>query len=84
MPSLSLLSQPGTECGMVCNFALSSRIAIDFISKKKESLTLSAVTGSETKSLLELYLSSEELDVKDVTVMAVDMLLAGVDTVRLY
>jgi hypothetical protein len=61
---------------------LSFRIALDFISKKKASLTQSAVTGNKTESLLELYLSSEELDVKDVTGMAVDMLLAGVDTVR--
>lgn len=59
------------------------RIAIDFISKKKESLKQSVTTKNEVKSLLELYLSSKELDMKDVTGMAVDMLLAGVDTVRL-
>jgi hypothetical protein len=29
-------------------------------------------------------LSSEELDIKDVTGMAVDMVLAGIDTVRSY
>jgi hypothetical protein len=57
---------------------------VDFISKKKESLTQSASTDSDTKSLLELYLSSEELDIKDVTGMAVDMVLAGIDTVRSY
>jgi ecdysteroid 25-hydroxylase CYP302A1 len=62
---------------------LSFRIAIDFISKKNESLKQSADTGNEVKSLLDLYLSSKELDMKDVTGMAVDMLLAGVDTVRL-
>lgn len=77
----SLLFQPVTECGMACDFVMSFRIAIDFIAKKKESLTQCAVTGNETKSLLELYLSSEDLDVKDVTGMAMDMLLAGVDTV---
>jgi ecdysteroid 25-hydroxylase CYP302A1 len=62
---------------------LSFRVAIDFISKKKESLRKSSTTDNEVKSLLELYLSSKELDMKDVTGMAVDMLLAGVDTVRL-
>jgi ecdysteroid 25-hydroxylase CYP302A1 len=56
------------------------QIAVDFIFKKKESLTQSASTESETKSLLELYLSCEELDIKDITGMAVDMLLAGIDT----
>jgi ecdysteroid 25-hydroxylase CYP302A1 len=61
---------------------LSFRIAIGFISKKKESLAQSAANENEAKSLLELYLSSKELDMKDVTGMAVDMLLAGVDTVR--
>jgi hypothetical protein len=57
---------------------------VDFISKKKESLSRSASTESDTKSLLELYLSCEEIDIKDVTGMAVDMLLAGIDTVRSY
>jgi hypothetical protein len=61
---------------------LSFRIAIEFISKKRESLKRSTTTENEVKSLLELYLSSKELDMKDVTGMAVDMLLAGVDTVR--
>ncbi|PNF31552.1 Cytochrome P450 302a1, mitochondrial [Cryptotermes secundus] len=56
------------------------QIAIDFISKRKESLKQSTTTKNEVKSLLELYLSSTELDMKDVTGMAVDMLLAGVDT----
>jgi ecdysteroid 25-hydroxylase CYP302A1 len=59
------------------------RIAIDFISKKQECLKQSDTTENGVKSLLELYLSSKELDIKDVTGMAVDMLLAGVDTVRL-
>jgi hypothetical protein len=79
----SLHCEHGTECGMTCNFVLSFRIAVDFISKKKESLAQAAITDNETKSLLELYLSSEELDLKDVTGMAMDMLLTGVDTVRL-
>lgn len=57
---------------------------MDFISKKKESITRSTSAESNTKSLLELYLSSEELDMKDITGMAVDMLLAGIDTVRSY
>jgi hypothetical protein len=70
--------------GAAYEFVFSFRIAVDFISKKKESLTQSASTGSDTKSLLELYLSSEELDIKDVTGMAMDMLLAGIDTVRSY
>lgn len=36
---------------------------------------------SQKNSLLELYLSNEKLDVKDVLGMTVDMLLAGIDTV---
>jgi hypothetical protein len=69
---------------VACDFSLSCRIAVDFISKKKKSLPRSASTKCDTKSLLDLYLSSEELDIKDITGMAVDMLLAGIDTVRSY
>jgi ecdysteroid 25-hydroxylase CYP302A1 len=69
---------------VACVFILSYRIAVDFISKKKESITQTKSAESDTKSLLELYLSSEELDMKDVIGMAVDMLLAGIDTVRSY
>lgn len=37
---------------------------------------------NRTVSLLESYLSSPELDLKDIVGMAVDFLLAGIDTVR--
>lgn len=36
---------------------------------------------NRTVSLLESYLSSPELDLKDIVGMAVDFLLAGIDTV---
>lgn len=37
--------------------------------------------GDTVPSLLELYLTSSNLDYKDVVGMAVDLLLAGIDTV---
>lgn len=51
------------------------RIAKEFIIKKMSSKEL------KQNSLLELYLSNKELDLKDVLGMTVDMLLAGIDTV---
>lgn len=35
------------------------------------------------KSLLEMYLTTPEIDFKDVIGMSADMLLAGIDTVSL-
>ncbi|KAJ9574193.1 hypothetical protein L9F63_008449 [Diploptera punctata] len=55
------------------------QIAVDLLKKKLEKVSNSE-TDDDTKSLLEQYLLSENLDVKDVTGMAVDMLLAGIDT----
>jgi len=39
---------------------------------------------NENGSLLDLYLSSPNLDKKDIVGMAVDLLLAGMDTVRYF
>ncbi|PSN36324.1 Cytochrome P450 302a1 [Blattella germanica] len=54
-------------------------VALDLITKKKESYI--QFKTDDTKSLLEQYLSNGNLDLKDITGMAVDMLLAGIDTV---
>ena len=42
---------------------------------------LNADSETDAKSLLEIYLTSAELDSKDVVTMVSDMLLAGIDTV---
>jgi hypothetical protein len=55
------------------------RVAEELIKNKMEKPRDSA--DDDSKSLLELYLSSEKLDIRDVLGMAVDMLLAGIDTV---
>lgn len=55
------------------------QVAVDLIKKKRENISYS-VADDESKSLLEIYLSSENLDMKDVIGMAADMLLAGIDT----
>ena len=52
------------------------RIANEFIDKK-----MRAMKTEQTSSLLELYLSNEQLDKKDTFGFIVDMLLAGMDTV---
>ncbi|KAG8227908.1 hypothetical protein J437_LFUL011836 [Ladona fulva] len=55
------------------------RAAVKFVMSKKAKMAKKIT--SEQKSLLEIYLSSPDLDEKDVIGMAMDMLLAGVDTV---
>lgn len=56
-------------------------IALEFVNAKKaELLTKNFAAGSQ-KTLLEVYLTSKDLDVKDVVTMVADMLLAGIDTV---
>ncbi|XP_022918988.2 cytochrome P450 302a1, mitochondrial [Onthophagus taurus] len=52
-------------------------VAIDLLSIK---LSLFQENGPQTKSLLESYLSSPNLDFKDVIGFACDFLLAGIDT----
>lgn len=54
------------------------RVALEIVETKRNNLTSSNTLGV---SLLEQYLSMSEIDYKDVTGMAVDMLLAGIDTV---
>ncbi|KAK4028361.1 hypothetical protein OUZ56_017641 [Daphnia magna] len=55
-------------------------IALEFVNAKKaELLTKNFAAGSQ-KTLLEVYLTSKDLDVKDVVTMVADMLLAGIDT----
>ncbi|XP_069674486.1 cytochrome P450 302a1, mitochondrial [Periplaneta americana] len=56
------------------------KIAVELVQKKVESMSRTAPSMHESQSLLEQYLSSKSLDEKDVTGMAVDMLLAGIDT----
>jgi hypothetical protein len=61
-------------------------VAVELVERKVAAMAQAA--GSDElhqtagpASLLEQYLASPELDRKDVVGMAVDMLLAGVDTV---
>ncbi|XP_046391836.1 cytochrome P450 302a1, mitochondrial-like [Ischnura elegans] len=54
------------------------RVAVEFVSLKKEEMK--GKDPSEYKSLLEIYMSTPGLDEKDVVGMAMDMLLAGIDT----
>lgn len=56
---------------------------MELVKQKVNSLAKSNVEESENTvpSLLELYLSSSNLDYKDVVGMSVDLLLAGIDTV---
>jgi len=54
------------------------------VKKKVESMKSSSTTSvNEVPSLLEMYLSSDHLDEKDVVGFALDLLLAGIDTVSL-
>ncbi|XP_071440069.1 cytochrome P450 302a1, mitochondrial-like [Hetaerina americana] len=53
-------------------------VAVEFVSLKKAEMK--GKDPSEYKSLLEIYLSTPGLDEKDVVGMAMDMLLAGIDT----
>jgi hypothetical protein len=59
-------------------------IALKYVREKQLELEnrINANSETEAKSLLEIYLTSAELDSKDVVTMVSDMLLAGVDTVR--
>nr|CAD7201492.1 unnamed protein product [Timema douglasi] len=57
------------------------QVAVELVTKKIEILKLQNLNKtSHQPSLLELYLSSQHLDQKDVIGMSVDMILAGIDT----
>ena len=58
-------------------------IALKYVREKQLELEnrLNADSETDAKSLLEIYLTSAELDSKDVVTMVSDMLLAGIDTV---
>ncbi|XP_066999639.2 cytochrome P450 302a1, mitochondrial [Anabrus simplex] len=56
-------------------------VAVELVSQKKIAMEKNLNQSDEGQaSLLELYLSTPELDIKDVVGMAVDMILAGMDT----
>ncbi|KAJ1523528.1 hypothetical protein ONE63_001378 [Megalurothrips usitatus] len=58
-------------------------VAVELVKKKADLLASKSTLESNedaVPSLLELYLSSPNLDYKDVVGMAVDLLLAGIDT----
>ena len=50
---------------------------------KKDDLMQRKIHDQAHKTLLEVYLTSKDLNVRDVVTMVSDMLLAGIDTVRL-
>lgn len=62
-------------------------MAVDFVTQKltyfDEADTVKKIDVLETKSksLLEEYLKNPNIDLADITGMAGDMLLAGIDTV---
>nr|CAD7394250.1 unnamed protein product [Timema cristinae] len=57
------------------------QVAVELVTKKIEIMKLQNLNKtSHQPSLLELYLSSQHLDQKDVIGMSVDMILAGIDT----
>lgn len=60
------------------NFNFFYRIATDLINIRKE--TASTAFEEDSKSLFDIYLTNPDLDVKDITSMACDFLLAGVHT----
>lgn len=57
-------------------------MAIKFVGEKLVSMNDNLENINKPKTLLEEYLTSNDLDVKDVVTMVSDMLLAGIDTVR--
>lgn len=54
---------------------------MNFVNAKKD---LEAETMVQSrKTLLEVYLTSKDLDVKDIFTMVSDMLIAGLDSVKI-
>lgn len=58
-----------------------NRVASEFVNAKNAELRSRNDQDQSQKTLLEVYLTSKDLDVKDVVTMVSDMLLAGIDTV---
>ena len=56
-------------------------MSIELISKKQK-LISEKTSSTEKTSILEEWLTSGELDIKDITGLSADMLLAGIDTVN--
>lgn len=54
-------------------------VALEMITQKNQDTSI-----CRKQSLLEQYLKNESLNVKDIVGMTCDMLLAGVDTVRIF
>jgi ecdysteroid 25-hydroxylase CYP302A1 len=54
---------------------------LEFVNAKITELRNKNEQDQSQKTLLEVYLTSKDLDVKDVVTMVCDMLLAGIDTV---
>ena len=58
------------------------QVALQYVQAKKQNMeTKNKLDQEQIKTLLEVYLSTEEIDIKDVVAMVSDMLLAGIDTV---
>jgi len=58
-------------------------VALDFVNAKKRAMEDQQSADCNKQTLLGMYLSSEQLDTKDVVTVVSDMLLAGIETVRL-
>nr|CAH0105835.1 unnamed protein product [Daphnia galeata] len=56
------------------------RVALEFVNAKNAELRSRNDQDQSQKTLLEVFLTSKDLDVKDVVTMVSDMLLAGIDT----
>ena len=55
---------------------------MEFVNAKNAELRSRNDQDQSQKTLLEVFLTSKDLDVKDVVTMVSDMLLAGIDTVK--
>lgn len=61
-------------------------MAVDFVTQKLTYFNEASTNndnGTKNQSLLEEYLKNPNIDLADITGMAGDMLLAGIDTVGL-
>ncbi|GLH06953.1 Venom serine protease Bi-VSP [Gryllus bimaculatus] len=56
------------------------RVAVTLVNRKKSLIESQRLTENKQPSLLEIYLSDPKISVKDIVGMAVDMILAGMDT----
>ena len=62
-------------------FCLFHRVALDYVNAKKEAMKSGDGAHKDNDTLLGIYLSSDQLDTKDVVTIVSDMLLAGIETV---